>query len=695
MQKIIFFLFLLPLSLLAKIDFTLDIINFDNDNFSMWIAIFSLAFLNILSLFLSSERIRRLKKKNENENQIKQGIDIQENQILTNMSENIQNIAKKLAESDNATQERYSINKSEHKLLSISTNLIEFLRLKSHKVIIKKDEFSFSNLLNDVSGTIKEIIKDTPLELHYIFKDNLNEYIYADTLNLSKILSNIILFSVQNNSSKVIVYISNKNTYTKENNLFFTIATDLKIDIQDPLKIFTSEYDEQTGTYKSLGLFIAKELCSLMGGELIARNDKKGNLEFLFDINYKESTNKILPQLPSSKNILIVDFSYESLLCAKNIFQNLGHKVTSHHTKSVFESLPNFSEFDIIILDEELCIKPIIRQLTASNKLICLSNLFKTENDNKVTNNTLNVLKKPLTKKHVENILKNIYTVQKSEKKLSTINIPIYKNIFKDTPNISLQEFSKFRETNILLVEDNFINQKVILSILGKSGIHIEVANHGQEALDKLKQDTKFHLILMDINMPVMDGYEASKRIRNNTKFDNLPIIALTALTSPQEIESMFDVGMNAYLAKPLKKEKLFSALTMFIQDTKDDRRKSLRYEDRILKLDGLNIEVGIQNSSSNEFFYKEILCEFQDAYKGSDVVFTKLVEDFRYEQLRLLCLDVRGLSASIGAEDMSLLTAEVLKLLVFKKYDILKDFEIHYSKALHKLNTSITKYIS
>ena len=198
----------------------------------------------------------------------------------------------------------------------------------------------------------------------------------------------------------------------------------------------------------------------------------------------------------------------------------------------------------------------------------------------------------------------------------------------------------------------------------------------------------------MDINMPVMDGYTATKHIRENPDYDMIPIVALTALTSRAEIDAVFDAGMNAYLAKPLKKEKLFSAFAMFINNQKGERRKSIRYEERVVNLRGLNVGAGINNSSSNDFFYKEILQEFQDAYKDSDQVFTKLVEDFRYEQLRMLCLDMRGLSASIGAEDMNLLTTEILKLLLFKKYDILKDFVPLYTKSLNRRNSSTEEYL-
>ena len=295
----------------------------------------------------------------------------------------------------------------------------------------------------------------------------------------------------------------------------------------------------------------------------------------------------------------------------------------------------------------------------------------------------------------MENLYKTSKVIEPSTNHSIKNNMLIYKKAFIDSQDVTLMKFSKFRATNILVVEDNVINQKVILGILSKSGMNITMADNGQIALETLAQGTKFDLVLMDINMPIMDGYTTTRHIREQEEFNSLPIIALTALTSRLEIESMFESGMNAYLSKPLRKESLFSALSMFITDKKDERRTSIRYEERVVKLNGLNITIGIHNANSNVFFYKEILCEFQDAYGTSDEIFSKLVVDFRYEQLRMLCLDIRGLSASIGTEDMNLLATEVLKLLLFKKYDILKDFVALYTKSLKRLNTSINEYIS
>ena len=182
---------------------TLDNILYPSEEFSMLLALFGLAIIAMLALFLSSRRISNFKKEIESINRSKEDLLKQHNEIISNMGENIQSIAAKnigTAQKLSTTNDILSMNEdihliknSENKLLSIATNLIEFLRLKSKKIKISNEKFSFSNLFNDVSGTLKDILKDIPLELHYMLSKNVKENIYSDTLNLSKILVNVLL----------------------------------------------------------------------------------------------------------------------------------------------------------------------------------------------------------------------------------------------------------------------------------------------------------------------------------------------------------------------------------------------------------------------------------------------------------------------------------------------------------------------
>ncbi|MEG2390365.1 MAG: response regulator, partial [Pseudomonas sp.] len=127
-----------------------------------------------------------------------------------------------------------------------------------------------------------------------------------------------------------------------------------------------------------------------------------------------------------------------------------------------------------------------------------------------------------------------------------------------------LETSTLVKRAKVLLVEDNPVNQLVAKGMLGKLGCDVIVAAHGAEALDQLEYH-EFDLVLMDCNMPVMDGYEASRQIRQSGRWPNLPIVALTANAMSEERERCRAAGMSDYLAKPFRREELAALLDQWI----------------------------------------------------------------------------------------------------------------------------------
>lgn len=698
--------FILASNLLAN---TTDVVA-QNDGFSLWIALFSLGAIGLIILFVSSEQLSRFKKKTKDTQEHTSKMDQTQSQILSNMGEHIHNIAQetvdtaqKLAKSDkksNINKELSKVVSSEKKLLAITTNLIEFLRIKSKKIEILNENLKLSNLLNDISGTLKGETKGLELELIYNIKSNVDENLIGDTLNLSKVLVNLLLFCIENNAKEIEVKISKDSSLNTQENLHFTIISGIRFNKDESL--FNSNYNEETGTYDSLGLFIAKELSTLMDGELTANNDKDGLLEFSLSIPFiKDKQTKQNETLLETRKIFVVDSSITSTTAIKNMLLDLNHKVKISDKKDYLLNPPNFSDYDVVLIDEKLFTKNLLQDLKQTDvKIIKLSSLFKVSKEFTNTKIAHMELSKPLTRGEISKAIEKLYLNNSKEenssnnKSLDKDRLIIHRDTFEDSKDIDLNKFAEFRGTKILLVEDNLINQKVVKGVLSKSAIDITVANDGREALKILQSEKQFEIIFMDINMPIMDGYTATKMIRKETIFNHIPIIALSALASKFEIDKMFSSGMNGYLGKPLKKEKLFTVFTIFIKKRAKDRRVRKREEEDVTSLDGLNIFNGIAQASSNEIFYKEILSEFKDAYGESAIVFENLVTDLRYEQLRMLCVDIRGLSGAIGAEDLHNLTTEIIQRLLYKKYELIPSYVEQYTKELNKINNSIDKYL-
>lgn len=695
-------IFLTFSNLYAQTTIPLDSIATDSEEFTMWIALFGLGLISLFALYLSSEQVNTFKKKYKEEEQELNKKQENQDAIISKMGEDIYDITKESLNSSNVA-------KSENQLLAITTNLIDFLRIKSKKVIIDNQKLKLSNLLNDVSGTLKVNTKGKEFELIYDIERSVSKELNSDTLNLSKVLVNVLLYCVENNSQQLTLKIAKTSLSSKDDQLSFSISSDLKIDVESEMDIFSSNYNDNTDEYDSLGLFIAKELSKLMKGDIIARNDENKNLEFIFSIPYieekAEPTNDKYAQSKKlkTKNILIIDSSKKAAVNIETILKNLGHDVKVVDKNEYVSYLEYFDIYDIIFLDEKLFTNKTVAKLENTNsKIISTSNLFETQEEFPNASIADAKISKPLTLWQITNVLYQLFSKIHDTSNITKDGVVnsgsaiVHRNSFQNTRNITLNSFSKFHSKKVLLVEDNTINQKVFVGMLGKSNMNVSIAKHGKEALKILSSDKNFDIIFMDINMPVMDGYTASIKIRENRDYNSIPIIALSALTSTDEIAKMFTSGMNGYMSKPLEKEKLYTVFSIFTENSQLLNEKiPLSERQSIIELEGLNISLGISKSSSNEVFYKEILTEFRDAYGHTDKVFEKLINDFRYEQLRILCIDIKGLTGSIGAEKLHLIVTDMLKKLSLKKYDYIPELIKQYSKELTLINNSINKYLN
>ncbi len=659
------------------------------EDLTIWIAIFGLAIIAVFALYLSSEEIKLFKQRYKEKEKIKEEILKSENEFVSKIGESIHDIAKD--------------EKSKTKLLVITTNLIDFLKIKSKKIYTSKDDFTFSNLLNDVSGILQTNTNEKEFELIYDIDINLPHKITSDTLNLSKILSNILTYTVEQNSKKIILKIEKNSIKSKSDHIFFTIDTNLKTKVEIGDEIFNAIYNDVEQSYDNLSLFIAKELAQIMDSELIARNNEEEKLEFLLSIPFlPKDDNKTLEDI-ESKKILIIDANEDSALHIQKILKALKHDVTIQATKDTYPNINYLSKFELVFLDDKIINKNMIDICKKLNlKVITYYDIFNPSQHQNTPKHNYTKISKPFTHWQIsttidalfQNTLEQKTKIDLNSHKIITNsgNISVYKSTFKATKNIVLSNFICFKNKKILLVEDNLLNQKVFVGILGKSQMNILTAVNGQEALDILEKHNDIEMIFMDINMPVMDGYTATLHIRSNTLYDNIAIVALTALTSVDEINKMFKFGMNAYLSKPLRKEILFSVLSTFFKDI-DTNITYKEKENKPIELKGLDVKAGIKKAASSEVFYKEILLEFKDAYQDSPQKLTKYIDDFRFEQVKILALDIKGLSGTIGAQELHDSATNIIKAIVLKNYASLGDLLKIYQTNLQTTITSINQY--
>ena len=253
-----------------------------------------------------------------------------------------------------------------------------------------------------------------------------------------------------------------------------------------------------------------------------------------------------------------------------------------------------------------------------------------------------------------EEIIEDTYGKEKVEEEVtkeSTSNIKRTKRELVEHGKILKDNFSIFKGTRILIAEDNFINQKVITGLLGDSGIDITMANDGQECINILKDDTNFSLILMDAHMPIIDGFQATRHIRNNPEYEHIPVVALSGDTAADDVRNMMNVGMEAHLEKPLKMSSLYDIL--YVYTTGNEANSYVEAESEEVKHEDIEFDIhqGLEICGGDKEFYLEILNEFMSNYADSADKIGEYLNTNNAKDADKLLLDITGLAANIGAD--------------------------------------------
>lgn len=697
------------------------------ETFWIWVALFVLALIGIGILYISSHQAHKVQQLHQKMFDKQLEMEKNQNLLLTNMSENIHNVAKQaLARGDESLDQKLKpfknkeeiLSNVDNRLLDVTNDLIDFLRLKSKKITIVNEEFNINNVLNEVSGSVCSKFSGSTSELIFDIDKNIPRRIVGDSLHLGQILSSILEYLMdQTDMDEVKLEISMFDISEGQIELQFQFSdTGRGLSPEALEKLLAPYYDESSGTYVGLGLFVANELVDMMGGELSLRSTEGRGNAFTLSLPFKavDKSNRRMYRLPDrilmEKKVFIVDNNYNAALAIKKMFAYFRHEVKVLSYEEFMRNIPNLRSYDIVVLNESLFNIRLVEyfkkiKMGKELKIIALNSLLQSDKKSFV-NDIIDIhLFKPLNQERIFEMIVDLYDIKTSpymkEERVDNIqSVKTHKTNILETKDVTQESFKDFAGKNILIVEDNFINQKVLINLLHLSDMSITIANNGQEAVDLVKESkVAFDLVLMDINMPVMDGYTATQMIRLNSKFDALPIVAFTALVLDSEIQKMFNSGINAFLSKPLNIGKLYTALSMYLTEIAVAKPimqelKRVKHKEKITIYDGINIKEGIKYANNSEALYLEVLKEFSTAYGESGEVLAKLIREHRYEQVKMLCVDMRGLSGAIGAKDMHNLVNEILQQLLYKRHDKLYKYQEKYIFGIRTLNRSIKKYI-
>jgi len=644
-------------------------------------------------------------------------------------------------------------------LLDTTSNLIIYLQLKSKKITTNNELFNINNILNEVSGQILSKCYGNGVELVFDVSDNVPKLMVGDLNHITTVLLNLLQYSLKSvEGGEVRLMIDATSINNQHIDIKFEIITERKEGILSPnndkkdnvnlLEPFGGA-DVMSGN--NLGLYIAKELVELMGGKIGVSDNNGVIFDVLIHLNLPDN---VISKRSSDnlrlgvKKVLIVERSNSSAMALERILRHFEYDTTIKPLEKLSDDMDELIYFDIFAIDIELISNNIAKSIeilkAKSNvKVIALSSLLHNSNiDGLVANIIDKHLIKPLHSERVYEVLINIFndddyvsdgllrvtnnnqtknSSSETQEKLDIDKIDIndnddgvkaipkvYKGEISDTEGTNEDSFKVFAGAKLMIVEDNIINQKVLLRVLNHSGITINVANNGEEAIKMMDESGgAYDFILMDISMPIMDGYTATKIIRENSDYDRIPIVSLTSLALDHEIRKMYHLGMNAHLTKPMKIGQLYSVFSLFLSKSNyiDINQKFEPYESgHYLELDVdvtyiedsdvLDTHNGIIYSQGSEVLYIEVLREFLDAYSNNFSLFKEYVNDKEYLKVKALTKDMGGLLGAIGANSMTHLLSEINQLFVYQEEKQLALYVESYTNELKSLIHQIEQYI-
>ena len=553
------------------------------------------------------------------------------------------------------------VHRSAVSLLGILNDILDFSKVEAGQLAVEQIEFRLDEVLNNLCNVIALKVEEKNLELLLDIAPDVPERLVGDPMRLGQILVNLAGNAIKfTDQGAVVVGCSLVSRTETAVTLAFQVRdSGIGMSEEQLSRLFTAFSQADSSITRrfggtGLGLAICKRLVELFDGEISASSQLGQGSTFRFTACFGVAaavpggSPRRLPVDLSGKRVLVVDDNAE----AREIFTELlgRHDLRVDEADSARAALDRMRDnnYDLLICDwkmPEINGVQLIRQLQQEKggKLPCIVVMVSAYGVEELRQeagdlHVAAVLAKPVTPSLMFDAIVTAFGRQSEGG--TPDNLPVS----------AAQDAADLAGYRVLLVEDNPINQELANDLLVSAGLEVTIANHGGEALELLANAT-FDAVLMDVQMPVMDGLEAARRIRREARWRDLPIIAMTAGAMAEEREQTLAAGMNAHITKPIDVDEMFRTLATWLirtpipVETPQAVTPGPAYP-------GLDIDFGLKSAASKPLLYRKLLRKYLDS---SDKVYAALTQARAGfgEQLARQAHSLKGSAGTLGLHDV------------------------------------------
>ncbi len=597
------------------------------------------------------------------------------------------------------------VHSSARSLLTLINDILDFSKIESGKFDIESIEFDMDEVLENLSQMILPKTSDKELDILYQVEPEVPYQLIGDPFRLGQILLNLINNAIKfTHEGEIVVSITvAEPAQNNKVTLLFSVSdTGIGIaeDARDSLfSSFTQADSSMSRKYggTGLGLAICKSLVDMMDGDIWVRSelDKGSTFYFtaVFGLESPEQFNRfIIPEEISRIHVLIVDDSETSRLIYSRMMASFNFEVMTapdaEHAIELVELHQDSKPFELILMDWKM---PGVDGIEAARMIKC----------NKLLKHQPSIILVSAQAQEDAYIEAQDYIDAYLLKPVcqSTLYDCIV-GIFCQVPRKSYHQFtaesvrsnvaSQFRGLKVLLVEDNKTNREVAVNLLEEVQLSVDCAVNGQQAIEAIQAET-YDLVLMDVQMPLMDGITATKIMRDELGI-TIPIVAMTAHAMQGDKEKCLSAGMNDYLTKPIDIEHFYHTLEKWMPQQSLSALKSREQADvkqdkgsqsSVLSLiEGIDYGAALTRLVGNESLLKKLVAQFAKQNREKIKLLRGLVDARQWQQAKSLVHGIKGEAGNISANEVFEAAVALEHALESEKDTVAQLFEVFVSKV-------------
>jgi len=602
-------------------------------------------------------------------------------------------------------------------LLAVINDILDFSKIEAGKLDLEVTDFKLDEVITSVTTLTAQKAHEKGLEFLAHVAPGVPEALLGDPLRLGQILTNFVNNAVKfTENGEIRLEIEQVERTGEKVQLKFSVRdTGIGMTKDQAAKLFQPFTQADMSTTRKhggtgLGLTICLRLVELMGGRIWLESEPGVGSTFYFTvwvgIGSATGTGKIVPEKLSRLRVLVVDDNATAREILQEPLSTIAKQVdavaSGKEAISAVQRQDATDPYDIVFMDWRM---PGLDGLQTSRHIkgdetlkqpphIVLVTAFGREEVREEAERLQldGFLVKPVTKSMIVDTLVNVFAEE-----------GVAASVREDSSAALL------RGARILLTEDNEINQQIAVELLEGAGASVKVANNGREAVDILSDGTQpppFDVVLMDLQMPEMDGYQATAKLRSDERFTKLPIIAMTAHATMEEKQRCLAAGMNDHISKPIDPGNLFETVGRFYKPSAQSTStvataKSKQPEGRTLQIvdlpaiAGLDTQDGLTRVAGNRKLYLKLLRQFIEQQGPAPAQIADALTCGDFAVAERLAHTVKGVAGNLGARPIQLLAGKLEKAISVKTPGVelnplLQEFDLALNEFIKNLRTAL-----